>query len=84
MADGSGPTRRRGRRSHIGDQCQMAMNKEIEATRMKPEGFILLKAPDLAKRVRDRWADYGMPEEALPDDEQIRRWQVEKIKALGL
>jgi hypothetical protein len=84
MADGGGPPRKRGKRSQIGDQCAWAMAKEIEATRIKPEGFILLKAPDLVKRVKAWLTDSGMPEEAQPDCVQIRRWQVEKIKELGL
>ena len=84
MADGSGPTGRRGRRSHIADQCQMAMNKEIEATRMKPEGFVLLKASDLAARVKAQLTPRRCRKRPSRDDEQIRRWQVEKIKALGL
>jgi hypothetical protein len=85
MADGSGPTRRRGkRRSHIGDQCQWAMDKELEATRMKPEGFVLLEKTDLVARLKARWSATGMPEEAQPNDKQIRRWQVERLKAMGL
>jgi hypothetical protein len=85
MADGSGPPRRRGkRRSHIGDQIGWVMRQEVEAGLIKPDGFVLLEKDDLVSRVKARLTGAGIPEGGQPDDEQIRRWQVQKLKAMGL
>jgi hypothetical protein len=85
MADGSAPVRKRGkRRSHIGDQIRWVMLQEVQAGRITPDGFKLLEKLDLVALVKARLTAAGVPEDSQPGDEQIRRWQVEHIKAMGL
>jgi hypothetical protein len=60
------------------------MLQEVEAGRIKPDGFVLLEKPNLVALVQARLTAAGVPEDSQPDDEQIRRWQVERIKAMGL
>ena len=85
MADGSGPKRNRGkRRSHIADQIRWVMRREVEAGLITPDGFVLLEKDDLVSRVKARLTAARVPEDGQPDEEQIRRWQVQNLKALGL
>jgi hypothetical protein len=84
MADGGGPPRKKGKRSHIGDQIRWVMLREVEAGRITPDGFVLLEKSDLVTLVQARLTDARVPEEGQPDGEQIRRWQVQRLKAMGL
>jgi hypothetical protein len=60
------------------------MLREVEAGRITEFGFALLKKSDLVALVQARLTAAGVPEDSQPDGEQIRRWQVERLKAMGL
>jgi hypothetical protein len=66
MADGSAPVRKkRGKRSHIGDQIRWVMLQEVEAGRIRPDGFVLLEKPALVALVQARLTAAGVPEDTL-------------------
>ena len=84
MADGAQPTRRRGKRlSAIGAQCEWAMRQEIQKSGISMRGFMLLRPPQAVARIYAQLAGEGLTADDLPEPRQIRRWQLQRIRALG-
>jgi hypothetical protein len=83
MADGAQPVRRRGkRRSQVADQCQWAMREEVRTGLITKPGFVLLPTAQVITRVKARLTGAGFPKDDLPENREIRRWQLRSIKAL--
>ena len=84
MPDGSAPIKRQGgkRRSEVGEQCEWAMEQEIEAGLITATGFMLLPIGKMAKRIHARLTNEGMTEDELPKRREIKRWKNRVAKVL--
>jgi hypothetical protein len=58
------------------------MREEVRTGLITEPGFVLLPTAQVITRVKARLTGAGFPTDDLPENREIRKWQVRYIKAL--